>query len=451
MTEKIKESFKEDSITPLSIGKLKMILFQMENYYVCKINKGKEKGTGFFINIPNENEFLPMLVTCEHILNKEDLQEGQKIIISFLNDKITREIVIDDDRFIFTDPELDVSFIEIKEEDKINKIQFLEIDNNIYNDEEKLNEKFKKLSAYILSYLNGKYIVASFGVISEIKNKVIYYSCNSSYGSSGSPILCLETNKVIGVHFGYYREDTFYNHGTLINYAIERLIIKLNSSHKLKLEIDSNEKEKSQDNDNKSREKSYNKIEEDKKLSTYSHSFYHKNNIKRPINKLSKDNKYFQKINTKSSEKNNNLKRKYSTFIVRKSNFIDLYNLNNKIDFDEKTKINKKYEISTNRVIKKTKKALNKIDEANSDDEMEKIKKNDNISFYAYKHKNNKKNCQNIRNVKSLKKTFNLKPGCYPRYPSKNFPVYQNVEIKSIIYKNIKNLNSSNSKDNTFD
>ena len=66
------------------------------------------------------------------------------------------------------------------------------------SDEEKLNEKFKKLSAYILSYLNGKYIVASFGVISEIKNKVIYYSCNSSHGSSGSPILCLETNKVIG-------------------------------------------------------------------------------------------------------------------------------------------------------------------------------------------------------------------------------------------------------------
>ena len=116
------------------------------------------------------------------------------------------------------------------------------------------------------------------------------------------------------------------------------------------------------------------------------------------------------------------------------------FNLNNKIDFDEKTKINKKNEKSTHRVIKTIKKVLNKINETNSDDEMEKIKKNDNIGFYEYKYKNNKKNCQNIRNHKLMKKIFNLKPGCYPRYPSKNFPVYKNVEIKSIIYKKIKNL-----------
>ena len=50
-----------------------------------------------------------------------------------------------------------------------------------------------------------------------------------------------------------------------------------------------------------------------------------------------------------------------------------------------------------------------------------------------------------------MKKINKLKPGCFLRYPNNNCPDYKNVEIKSIIYKKIQNLISSNSKDNTFD
>jgi hypothetical protein len=57
-----------------------MIVSQMDNYYVCKIDKGKKKGTGFFVKIPllNENEFLPMLVTCGHMLKKEEFAKRSK-------------------------------------------------------------------------------------------------------------------------------------------------------------------------------------------------------------------------------------------------------------------------------------------------------------------------------------------------------------------------------------
>ena len=63
--------------------------------------------------------------------------------MSFLNDKELTEIIIDDNRLIFTDHELDVSFIEIKEKDKVNnKIKFIEIyNNNLNNYEEIFNIK----------------------------------------------------------------------------------------------------------------------------------------------------------------------------------------------------------------------------------------------------------------------------------------------------------------------
>ena len=64
----------------------------------------------------------------------------------------------------------------------------------------KSNKKqYRKSSIYILHYLNKKYV--SYGLINELREyKTIIHYCNIENDSSGSPILSLKSNKVIGVH-----------------------------------------------------------------------------------------------------------------------------------------------------------------------------------------------------------------------------------------------------------
>ena len=53
----------------------------------------------------------------------------------------------------------------------------------------------------------------------EIENEDIRHLCSTDYGSSGSPILCICNQRVIGVHKRRTKEE--YNEGTFIKYAIE--------------------------------------------------------------------------------------------------------------------------------------------------------------------------------------------------------------------------------------
>lgn len=117
-----------------------------------------------------------------------------------------------------TNEEFDITIIEIKpNEDKINN--FLEIDENAFEDPRILKLKYKNMSAYLLHYPKGGKIQASFGWIDSLSESIISHSCSSEYGSSGSPLFSLKTFKVIGVHLGAAKyEDN--NKDTLISYAI---------------------------------------------------------------------------------------------------------------------------------------------------------------------------------------------------------------------------------------
>lgn len=89
-------------------------------------------GTGFFCKIPFPNFYnlLPVLITNNHILNKEDLKINNQILLSINNDLFTYKIYIDNSRKIYTEKDLyDITLIEIKESDGINLNCFLEIDN----------------------------------------------------------------------------------------------------------------------------------------------------------------------------------------------------------------------------------------------------------------------------------------------------------------------------------
>ena len=204
---------------PLNINKMNIINKQMANC-VCKIHNGDITGTGFFIKIKAQNnEIYPVLVTNNHILEKEDIEKGKEITISINNDDKYIIINIDDSRITFTDAVYDCTFVQIKEvEDQfLNTCDYLEIDERTYY----INGLSENESLYILNYPKGKEIVNSQGSLISINCNEIKYNCITEEGSSGSPILLLETCKVIGIHSqGAKNRDIEVNKGTLINYPI---------------------------------------------------------------------------------------------------------------------------------------------------------------------------------------------------------------------------------------
>ena len=207
----INETLIENQPIPVDIEGTKLILSQMENC-ICKIYQKDKKGTGFFCKIPfpDKNNLLNVLITNNHILNEEDI-ENNKIIELIMYDKekkIKREIAIDESRKRYTynniEEGIDITIIEIKSNiDNINN--FLEIDDEI------IELECKRKSIYILHYPKDKKLV-SYGLIKDtLDNKKINHYCNTEEGSSGSPILSLNNYKVVGVHYGGSKTNTLIN------------------------------------------------------------------------------------------------------------------------------------------------------------------------------------------------------------------------------------------------
>ena len=224
-----KEVLIQDQPIPVPIEGIKKILFQLE-YCICQIyNKKGGKGTGFFTKILFKNKLLPVLITNNHVLEEKDIKDNEIIELTMYNKKENRNkdilIKIDNSRIRYTNSEIDITIIEIKpEEDKINS-NYLEIE-----EEEMTEKEYRKRSIYILHYPNKKYV--SYGLINELREyKTIIHYCNTEDGSSGSPILSLETNKVMGVHYGGIKK---HNYGTYIKYAINEINKKYKNEINLK-------------------------------------------------------------------------------------------------------------------------------------------------------------------------------------------------------------------------
>ena len=219
---------------PVSLEGTKKILFQMENC-ICKIYlKNGEIGTGFFCKIPFNNNLLPVLITNNHVLNENDIDNNKKIKL-MINNKV-KTIEIDNSRKKYTNPDknIDLTIIEIKpKKDGINN--YLEIDeNDLYQDKESIELEYKKKSIYILNYSNEQSV--SYGLINYIKdNKRISHYCNIEKNSSGSPILSLKTFKVLGIQCDN-SQNLEFNYGIFIKFAIDEFN-KYNQYNEYKNEI----------------------------------------------------------------------------------------------------------------------------------------------------------------------------------------------------------------------
>ena len=208
------------------------IIQQMEKS-ICQIKNKNGHGTGFFwkIPFPDMNKMLPVLITNNHIINEIDISSNKKITLILKNDSIEKSLILDDSRLRYTNGKLDITIIEIKENKDQLKNQYLELDDSIINylklnknEREQpnyLNIKYSNKSIYIMHYPEDKDVVVSYGPPPKLNESEICHKCCTNPGSSGSPILLINNQRLIGIHCGsYISYNTPFNKGALLIHSL---------------------------------------------------------------------------------------------------------------------------------------------------------------------------------------------------------------------------------------
>ena len=204
----------------------KSIIKQMEKN-ICKFKINNEQSTGFFCQIPfpTKEKLLPVFITNNHSINENILFSKDALIsLDIKENKDLMKINLND-RLKYTSEEYDTTIIEIKEKDNIKN--FLELDDNIIKDiieNDNENKDFIDKTVYIIQYPEGELSV-SYGVLQSILEDKKYefnHKCSTKGGSSGSPILNLKNNKIIGIHKSGIKKNL--NKGSFLNFPIKEFI-----------------------------------------------------------------------------------------------------------------------------------------------------------------------------------------------------------------------------------
>ncbi len=206
----------EGSINPVNIEGTKKILEQLMNC-ICKIKIKGAYATGFFCKIPYKKQEIKVFMTSYHFFNENVMKENQKLNLSLNDEKETKSIDLSIERITYFNKDYDITLIELKDEDKIK--DYLELDDNLFQDNSELF--YKNKSIYTLHYQNGENACVSYGLLHNIDKYNIMHNCSIDNNSSGSPILNLQSNKVIGIH---NKNSINYNIGTLLKLPIKDFI-----------------------------------------------------------------------------------------------------------------------------------------------------------------------------------------------------------------------------------
>jgi hypothetical protein len=187
---------------------------------VCEICISTNKfGSGFFCKIPytqNNNLLLPVLITNNHVLSKNELESDLKIIING-----ETKIISLKGRKKWTDETIDFTCIEIKEEED-NIHTFFNLDDNVL-DKNYSNDCY--LNHHVIIFAinkNDKQVGFSNGVIKQNEKSFFAYTCNTFKGCSGGCIVNQNNNNIIGIHKGEINtsNEKVVNVGIYINNVI---------------------------------------------------------------------------------------------------------------------------------------------------------------------------------------------------------------------------------------
>ena len=294
-----------NSPEPVSISGTKIILNQLMDC-ICKLKINGVNGTGFFckINFGN-NETKNFLITNYHVLNKKNYEENNKIILLLNDQEEIKNIDLKIHRNTYFNQENDITLIELNNNDNI--VNFLELDDDLFRHNNNILYDHKSL--YVLQYPQGKKAAVSYGLLTSLDKFEIKHTCSTDNGSSGSPILNLETNKVIGIH----KEGSInfeFNKGTYLKYVLIDFI-----------------------------QKNINKINENNNNISNNIS-KNNNNIQNNLGNFGNMN--FNNINlnleSKSSNLNNNIMNNHNNFII--AEFIQLFGYNTRLKLNPNITVN---------------------------------------------------------------------------------------------------------------
>jgi len=173
-----------------------------------KIELDNDKGvaSGFFLKLERNNKEFYCLMTNAHVITKKMITNQEKIKIKYDNE--TKEINLELNEkeriiFCFMDFGIDITIIEIIPKDGIkDKTYFLnpKTDNNY--------EEFIGKNIQIIQFPDGKKLSKSEQKITERFTKIdymFYHNASTIEGSSGSPIILKDDDKVLGIHKGGIR------------------------------------------------------------------------------------------------------------------------------------------------------------------------------------------------------------------------------------------------------
>ena len=217
------------SINPISFEQTKKILEQMENY-ICKIIIDKDtKGTGFLCKIPlhGDNKLAPVLITNNNVINDDILARKKDITIELFCTSSKKQKKLNlSNRTAYNNKKLGISIIEIVNKDGFKNINMFELDEDMVSGK---TNKFIDKSIYMI-HSNQETLYVSYGKVNDNRKNQSHnflHTCYAFNGSSGSPILNLENNKIIGIHSS---TNANINEGFFLNFSASKE--NLNKTHK---------------------------------------------------------------------------------------------------------------------------------------------------------------------------------------------------------------------------
>ena len=241
MEGRIDEGEITGTIDAISLENIVKITEQMKTS-ICQIHAGNKKGTGFFCKIQYEGKNIPVLMTNYHVISDDFLQNNKKIKISINNGEKYDTIKVNENSKIYSSirNEYDIMIIELEEKKDI--YHYLELDEHLFDKDSE--DIYEDKSIYILHYPKGDKVHVSYGYgIQKLDEYYIKHLCNTESCSSGSPIMNLKTNKVIGIHSGFINKEPKYNIGVLLKYPLN----DLNKNNEIKITVQINKNDINKD------------------------------------------------------------------------------------------------------------------------------------------------------------------------------------------------------------
>ena len=219
----LKENKKSNMVSLETLNKISKSVCNI----ICQDGKNnKWTGTGFFMIIKYENEdLLKCLITNFHVLPKSIIGKKCNIKIQIGDkNKFNLQLRGVKNRIIkYFEKPIDMTLIEILDDhdnDLLRNIEFLSYDLNFIKNG--YNYYLNK-EIFILQHPFGEKIHSSTGKIVNIKDYEFHHDASTCKGSSGSAIILIENERVIGIHKN--KNKLGQNFGTFIGQLFKTMKI----------------------------------------------------------------------------------------------------------------------------------------------------------------------------------------------------------------------------------